>query len=301
MDLFLLYGVILFRGGYTYKIKNQWFKVDIRAVLIPYWLWGIVGILFALAKAFATHELGQIDIVTKVYRMVTGIASDNYPLWFLVAYFVTKTAYDAINRLLQCKLPAWMQRHRNWMEFILVMLLAVIGYAYIIIKTPGHSVLRFDTGLIMLPFFMIGRRLPILIDYIIQHKLCYLALIIALLINLISGMCMNTLVSVCSNEYGNILMFYISSIFGSILAFICCILFTQIVPITKLLSYLGRYSLIILCSHCFVLFGLSLLLIHLHLPQIPIVTTAICIAILLPIIPILNNLTKRVQDLLIKY
>lgn len=294
-------GLFFISGGYTYHRSKNWLKKNFRKIYLPYLIWGLVGVGYALVKAFASHTLQEIDILGKLYRMATGIAADNYPLWFLAAFFVSKTVYDAICAIVGSHMFDKFEHKRKTIEVVIVLAIAFAGYEYTLHKPFGHSILRFDTGLIMLPFFPIGRYLPILLKSLEKKKMMVMALLVSLFINIASGVILNDLVSVNSNEYGNIFLFFISTVSGSIAVFIVCTYLEKYKFLNKYLSHFGKYSLSLLCCHVFILIMIASLVINLTpvVNNYPILITALCLVVLYPILPTLDKMTKAIAEFIL--
>lgn len=286
-------------SGYTWHKKEHWIQHNLRTIYLPYFLWGLIGLLYALVKALASNTYEDMEIWRKIYRMVTGIASDNYPLWFLVAFFVAKIVYDSICVLIEKFYSNRSNKYRSIIEIISVLVICACGYAYTLHKPLGHSILRFDTGLVMLPFFTVGKYLSPIFYLIEKNGFAILTLAIAMAINLITGILLNSLVSVNSNEFGNIICFFMSSIAGTIAVFIGCKYCSRFSLIRKILAFWGRYSLTLLCSHAFVLTAVTAFLfaffptIHIY----PVIITAACLLVLAPFVPMFDRGVRFINKL----
>lgn len=230
--------------------------------------------------------------------MISGIASDNYPLWFLVAYFISKSVYDLINTIIS-RLPGKItQQQKVIVEIVLVLSVSVLAYLYIQNKPLSHSVMRFDTGLFLTPLFTVGRYLPRAHMLDKSTKITLAVFTVALVTSVVSSVFLNSFVSVCSNEFGNIALFFTSTVSGSIVLFIICKQAERLTAVNRLLSTIGKKSLAIMSTHAFVLYGIEATFMVLNIRGfIPIwVNVPICIGLLLPCLPMITNINKSVQD-----
>lgn len=292
-------GLFFMSGGYTYRYRNNWLSRNFKSILIPYLLWAIIGLIFSIIGDIVKSDFVTSEQTTRILKTITGIAANNYPLWFLVAYFVSKSAYDIVNQCINSEVCKSWKISPILLEVVSVVIISAIGYLYTTIKPFGHSIMRFDTGLIMLPLFTAGRYTPLLFERITRFWTSLLAIVFFLCINILSGIIFNQLVSVNSNDYGNIFLFFTSTISGSLAIFLICKAISEIPYISSFLAYIGANSLIILCCHYFFLFFIaiaSILLIP-HLREYPLTNTILCLTLMLPAISWLRKLTNKVQNL----
>ena len=291
-------GLFFVSSGYTYRRHNKLIINNFKRIYVPYLIWGFVGMVYAFAKFYIHGCWQNYNILQKLYLLLLGIGCDNYPLWFLTAFFVSKSIYDTICVIVDSCISQKFIRYRCVIEVVAVSAISLIGYIYTIYKPFGFSILRFDTGLVMLPFFCMGRYLPIALEFLKKRKMMVLAMVSSMVINFITGVLLNDLVSVCSNEYGNILFFYLSTLTGSFAVFILCIYLEKSRIINKLLSHLGKYSQVLMCTHIFILITVVLLL-NIIFPgstNYPMLITSLSLALLYPLLPFLDKLTKSIGD-----
>lgn len=142
-------------SGYCYSWKRDFLKRNLKKILLPYYLWGILGILLSVVRSVVKGSLIDNNLLERAWKLLVGISMDNYPLWFLVAFFVCKTVFDAICLIVS----KWgcQQKKQQIVLGGLVCFIAAGGYLYSYLKRGGgHCVLRFDIGLAMLPFIWCG-------------------------------------------------------------------------------------------------------------------------------------------------
>jgi len=295
-------GLFFMSGGYTYHYRRNWLLKNIKFTLIPYLLWAIIGLIFNIVIDVIKADYITIDITSRLLRTITGIAANNYPLWFLVAFFVSRSMYDLINQWLNSDICKSWKIAPIVLEIAFVLLLSIAGYLYSIHKPFGHSILRFDTGFIMLPLFTVGRYTPLLFAHTKTIVTYILAVSLFMALNIVSGIMLNQLVSVNSNEYRNIFLFFVSTITGTLAIFLICKAIAHFPHAGTFLSYIGANSLIILCCHYFFLYAISAVRILLlgDIQVCPIVQTVLCLMLLMPSLPFLNKITQVVQNRLVK-
>ncbi len=265
-------------SGYCYKFDEKFVAKNTKKILIPYLKWGGIGFLFGLAASLLTNEFEVHKGILDAVNLLLGRTQWNYPLWFLAAYLITKLVYDGIcfvkNKTKIAEKPIG-----EIFEWTIVVAFTIAGYLYSQYKNTGHSVFRFDTGFVMLLFFAIGHKLAITIkNTAIKKETLLITGASALLINIFSGCVFNDLVSNSSNEYGNVVLFVISSLTGSLFVFCICKIFEERKTIAKPLSWLGKNSMTIMCTHALVYYSVEVVLIKFIKIQTPtIVSLMLCV------------------------
>ncbi len=261
-------------AGYTYRLKKGFFRYNVKRVLVPYYLWGMVGVLFGIMRRVKDHDFLIGDTVTRFVAFLLGRTMDNYPLWFLVAFFVAKTVYDGINALTERVAV----KNPLLFEVACVVLFTTIGYFFSQHKTFGFCLYRADDGLVMLPFFLFGKLLARYTKDCAPGKWKTAVFALVMLAgNMLFGMALNSLVSVNSSEYGNIAFFYLSAVMGTLFIFSMCRLLENVRVIVDGLAFLGKRSMDILCMHIFVLYGYEVLFLFILNISVPGVVTMVLV------------------------
>ncbi|WP_302162841.1 acyltransferase family protein [uncultured Fusobacterium sp.] len=240
-------------SGICYKFpQKNYFWNNIRKILKPYYLWAIFGFgIEFLLYIFKGMDVQKI--VCSFIKLLLGMSFWNYPLWFLVCFFASKSVFDIII------LTSQKVKRTVLIQSICVIVCCLIG---ILMGKYARAFsffypFRFDTGLVMLPFLLIGNLSKPFILKIVSnnYKRNVVILLVLLGINLMSHN-YNTVVSVNSSEYGNIFLFLISAISGSYFIIILCKIFSEFLILDKyinIFTLFGRESMFIMCAHAIIL------------------------------------------------
>lgn len=240
------------------------FKRSAKKLLIPFYFWGGVGLAFSVLISLAEHNFSLKAFGKQVVELLFGIATWNYPLWFLTAFFVSKVLFDFV-------VFFGTKKNIRYLKLIVCPILIIIGFVlgYFRNKYRFFFPFRFDVGLVMIIFMLGGYYLQKPIDTVSKQKWWarWGTLAAALCVNLITCF-KNSLVSVNSSEYGNPVLFVLSSFSGSVFVLLLCMELQKIGVIQKVLSWFGINSMTLMCTHVFVLLfaAKGMLLLTSHIP-----------------------------------
>lgn len=213
-----------------------------KRVLLPYLIYGGIGEFINIIILIVKHQFVFKESIIDILKFLLGMNMYNYPLWFLVAFFVCKVIYDAIMKM----------ELKPILVDIIILLLFISGFLLGYVKNyfVFFFPYRFDIGMVMLIFMRIGNRISI-VEFK-KKRLALLAVIVSLSLNILMFK-LNTLVSVNSSDYGNLLWFLLGSISGSIFVISLSKLIESIKPAKRFLSLFGKQSQIIMCTHAIIL------------------------------------------------
>ena len=113
-------------------------KKNCRNILVPYYIWGAIGVLAEVSIMILQHTFSTELLWNIVLKYVFGIEMWNYPLWFLPAFFVGKTVYQAIQK-------SCVKKTSSVVETIAVFLCGSVGIYLASIRISFYP-FRFDTG-----------------------------------------------------------------------------------------------------------------------------------------------------------
>lgn len=232
--------------------RPKTFSQNARKILVPYYFWGAVGFVISLGLAVLKGNIGLAQL-KNLGSYLVGMSMWNYPLWFLVAFFVCKCVFDQIMSISVGNKKPYIQSAAAIIAFTAGLCLAYVRRKYVFFFP-----FRADIGLTMIPFMLVGYYLKQIVDRLAEVT-AYKKLLIAgvlLAVNLVAVRC-NTLVSVNSSDYGNPLAFLAGAVSGSCFAIILCQVMDEIALLRRVLSWLGRNSLTIMCTHAIVLLFVS--------------------------------------------
>lgn len=224
-------------SGIFFKVYNP--KVflikKINNIVVPLLFWLIVSdILHVCYHRFEVDFTIVQFIKDPLYRNTDS----NGSLWFLICLFYTNIIFYIIHVLLKNKMKIC----------VAVIIFALIGYLFYKynIKFP----LWIDSAMTALPFFFYGYCCRD-VDYLKSDYSKIKSLLLGILLIVISYFIYNTfdhaqISSVCRNTFqGSPVMAYLNSI-----SFVMgIILLCRVINWLPIISFFGRYSIIVLCVH----------------------------------------------------
>ncbi len=274
--------------------KPKSMRKNAGKILTPYYIGGGVGFCIEMCMVVTKDGIHITQIVQRLYHLLIGTSMWNYPLWFLVAFFVCKCVFDyIINKSQGKKGCVAIQGITAFVCFAVGMFLASIRKEY-----GFFYPFRADIGIAMVPFMLIGfytKQYCSQTEAISFPKQLTLACAM-LLINLISFH-HNTLVSVNSSDYGNPLIFLVGAVSGSYFVILFCQIISRMSMLERVLSWFGRNSLIIMCSHAIVLMFIakSLLVanrfVNVSVSLLDLIKFVCCVFAMVPICWFLNKIS----------
>ena len=224
-----------------YKLFSEEHRTFIKTTLIrlilPYIFTCIFIILFSIILNLLKQDFLQIlpDVKKRLLASIYGqgwVNNDKFPMigaiWFLLALFWGKVIFSFFSKSKYC--------------FPIVVLLFAIGY---ISSKYIYLPLSIQSGLTSIIFIWAGKKIK---ELDILSKDFLLVFIIALELWISMLFLKGGSISICSNYFEAIPANIISGVCGSIVL----ILLSKKIEsfkITRILKYIGKYSLIFLCLH----------------------------------------------------
>jgi len=247
-------------SGLCYKAPKS-FIDNAKKILVPYYFWGGIGLLIELAFLFLQRGFAVSVAMERVLKLLFGMNMWNYPLWFLVAFFVCKCVFDGIF------LAAKKVKHQN----VALAVTATVCFASgLLLAQVKHQLgmflpFRMDIGLTMVAFLFIGYASRGIMEQLENMKsgIKLLILLVCFAVNFLTFKA-NSLVSVNSSDYGNPIWFLISSVSGTFFVLFLSQLLSQVKLIEKALSWLGVQSMTIMCTHALLLAVIAKMLVVLN-------------------------------------
>lgn len=248
MPLYFFLSGIFFKdyGGY---IKTFLKKAD--KLLIPFTTFLIIGIIVNLASDYATGK--QITPIQETF--IEGKLTVSKPLWFLLCLFWQSMLFLTISRHLSAN---------TWRTIAVV---ATAGLGILLSTYNLYLPLYLDSAMTFLPFYYIGyicKQLPILTPNRFDKYSPLVIIILMATATLIFQINHHTWVEYINNTYqGSIILHYTQSLCMILSLILLCKMIVRL----PLISYLGRFSIIILLTHTLVITILNALNRHI-LPHI---------------------------------
>ena len=233
--------LFFFISGTLYKKRNFdtfgcfSLKRTLR-LLVPYFVWNILGIL--IDCVFISKSFNASNILKQVFFVGGGI-SWNSPIWFLLVLF-------------EIEIIAFFTNRKIWSTIIClvvsVVLFIVLSVSSIILPLGFHLI---PIGML---FFCLGQIFHSFVESIdikIWQKLVIICL--SLTINILLGTVFNETISVYHVIYFNYPFALIAGFFGIIAWYYLSSLISELCSASKIISMYGRHTLMIICTHYFVL------------------------------------------------
>ncbi len=235
MPLYFILSGLFFKdyGNFTIFIIKK-----INKLIVPF---GFFFVMYLIISMIIPPEGGHFSIISKALLEIKKpfIEPDiiNLPIWFLICLFWVNILYYVVSINIK----------QSWLKLLLISILGIFGMLlnYKSIYLP----LFMSSAFSAIPFFFVGiflRKIPILYKTSRDHYIlltCTVFLIAVIVYCVIQG---TPYIEFSSNDYnGNIIEIYLVSIVLVISLLLIC----KAISWLPIISYLGKYSVIILCTH----------------------------------------------------
>lgn len=270
-----------FLSGLFFKLYDgfvDFTRRKVNNIIIPLIFFLLIGLVYAVLRNLGeTH----FNVSAALAKLPSNPIHLNGPMWFLVALFEVNIIYY----LLQKFLP-------RWATILSAVALSAIGYA---IVRNGYLLEPYlDIAFIAMPFFILGseaKRNNLLTTGPNVWLRIAFAVVVFFLLYFFAGE-----INMSARHYPNYFLLYLLPGVAILSLMFICQYIKKPVP---LISYLGRYSIIVLGTHYFVLFPCKAVLAKvLGLPSsgsVPLflMTLAVTLAAEFPIIYLLKKYVPR--------
>lgn len=237
--------LFFFLSGYLFKSEKypnvRKFVVDkFKKLLIPYLVFGIVSIMFFLIKNSSSNCIKEL-----VLSMRTRLPF-NEPIWFLTSLFLVELMYFILDTKIK----------NGSIKGLILLITSSIAYKSVnspclpwTLDTAAYYILFFYIGSLMNRHDIINKVLSVYNEKRINKKLliCNISIITALVLNVISYIKAPMIYSFIIPGFyiGNFIMSVIIAMSGIIMVIIVANVFCE----ERILIYLGKNTLFILCVH----------------------------------------------------
>lgn len=232
MPLYFLLSGLFFKDYGQSSILRK-----INKLIIPFIAFYILGDLYYWL-AWKLYLLPASPKDYPIIDMIWGGTPSNMPIWFLECLFWCYVIFLFISRIVQSQ----------WRRMILVMFVAAFGVMLSYIPT-SFPTFWIDSACSALPFFYLGfilRRSSFLYPNKLDKFNLPLGIFLYVLSVLLLQISPRSIFSVYDNKFhGSVLLSY----FISGLAVIAVLLICKQIKRLPFVSYIGKFSIIILCIH----------------------------------------------------
>lgn len=206
-----------------------------KRLLVPFIFFYVLSYVVFYAGCYAYPPMREMTEAQGILDCFTQKQYFNGPLWFLLCLFFVQVIVKLGQRLVQ----------QEWIRTLVCAMLGVCGY--VLSKIDVDLPLTIDTALVAVPMFWIGHYLNRIGLFVRENiwKTVIPVCIVVYLLTIITPP--HVSVSMSVNRYSvNILFLYLISITFSVLIVYLCKWFLAKDRVTP---YIGRNSLLILCTH----------------------------------------------------
>lgn len=256
MPLYFVLSGLFFK---TYDGIIPFFKKKTNKLLIPF----IFVFIFVVVPTTVF-----LDIKTGVDVIWSSVFIDNNgkinlgidgAIWFLLCLFFVNIFFYII----------FLLSKRNLITIIMLSCLCGVG-GYLLNMKNQYLLVWMDSALTAVPFFMFGyvlrKHSSLLNEDYSRKDFCFfiVALVVLLLVYSFNEYCGTDVIEFARNEFNvHLLSLYIGGGAGTLLVLFFSKFFTRI----PLVSYIGRYSIVVLLTHLLYLFVIRNLLYQAKIPQ----------------------------------
>lgn len=230
----------------------EWLKKHVKNLLWPYFIFGIVEVLFYIVTEGLDGTLTGIHLLKKI----TAIAYSNYifdhnytgVIWFLTCLFMTEFLFFVIHKYIKNKV----------LRAVVIIALGILGLEYdslFTFKPPFFA----DVALTALVFYSMGFAVKGILKLKgsrWQTLLGFVLMVAGSVIGLCNQNALNGRhVSMLYLRYGNPVLFLLSTFLtlAGFLFFFCGLQDFMETPIAVALEYIGRNSLVIFSVHLMIM------------------------------------------------
>lgn len=275
MPIFFIISGFLINLSNTNISITKFIKKKFNTLIIPYISFALINFCFIMYNLYMQQGLNKkIFIVHLIYIIkLCGRSA----IWFLPCLFISEVSF----KILTCKIS------NKYLRLIIISSLFIIPF--FIKADPDTLFLVFLRSFTALGFITVGN---LLYKPIANINLSIFKTLIFFIITIFLGL-INGSVDLFALTFNNIIMYIINSILGSLsLIFLC-----KKISLPKLITYIGKNSLIIMGTHIiikdivitFLIKTLSLDITYLYPYKYYELLLFIIILIEIPLISVFNN------------
>lgn len=285
---FFVSGMITYYSNKEIAFKD-FFKKKIKSLIVPYLFFFIFSFLYWYIierKIRNQINISALDVFLNIFicKADESLYLHNVVLWFLPCMFVTEMLFYYIIKLKKQK--------------IIFVIAFIIGY----ILNVNNIILPFclETSLITIIFMYIGYLYSQKMEKTRRNKIISIILCIISIVGIMLCMHFKQKTNLLNHQYGNLILFFVGSFSGiNIILQISDFINKMFVKrISKLLSYFGKSSLIIMLCHepikriilkiISIVFGITVEVLRKNFIYSNIITILILVS-MIPIAFIINN------------
>lgn len=227
-----------FLSGLFFKLYGGFFdfaRKKVNNIIIPLFLFLIIGAVYCFSKNMLESHFNVVEALS---LMPPNPVKYNTPTWFLVVLFEVNIIYY----LLQKFLP-------RWLTIVAALLLSAIGYA--VVQAGYNLIVYLDIALVAIPFFVLGsesRKLGLLEKGPHLAVRIVFAVAVAVILFFFSQR-----INMLHRIYPSYFKLYLLPMLSIMALLFLCQYIKKPVPV---ISHIGRYSIMVLGTHYFLILPL---------------------------------------------
>lgn len=236
-------------AGWCYREKPIFVDIKhrIQTIVVPYFSFGLLILIYwqLVERRFRDSDIGFIDSLLGLFSGEYQYLSFNVHLWFLPCFFLTVVIFNiCVNiRYIVSKQKNTAQKNMVGGRVFAYLISGLMSIAYVIICMTDYPLPNlfwgFDRTLKYIGFYAVGGILrDHNVDEILRKSKKNLAIFGAVIM-----LTMNFVLAYIGRTTG--LMWFVTALIGCTFVIIVSVIIEQ----NRILQYLGRISLVILCVH----------------------------------------------------
>ncbi len=259
----------------TYATFNDFLRRKINSLVVPFVFFLIIGTVYYFCRNLLESNFVFSQALSK---MPLNPVANNTPMWFLFVLFMVNILYYGFSVF--CP---------RWLTIVLSFTLGIVGY---VIASNGYVIEPYlDMTFVALPFFMLGNEASKLGVLTYQPPiLVTIALVVA---TIMWVYCDTPVINMLRRNYPSPLKLFVMTPMVIFSLFFVCQYVKRPVP---LISFWGRYSLIVLGTHYFLIGGLKMIANKLFGNE-TIVWLLVCVVTMILEIPVIYLLKRHLPRL----
>ena len=265
-----------FLSGLFFKLYNGFFdfcRKKVNNIIIPLILFLVLGAVYCFCRNLAENHFS----LAKAWELMpVNPVKNNNPMWFLIVLFEVNVIYYLLQKFLL-----------RWLTIASAIVLSAVGY--VIVRSGYNLIVYLDIAFIAMPFFVLGsesRRLGLLAKGPHVAVRVAMALVVAVILFFFAQR-----INMLNRIYPSYFRLYMLPALSIMSLLFLCQYIKRPVPV---ISHLGRYSIMVLGTHYF-LIGPFRLIVNKFLPQLTGTTAHFLIVLALVLIfeyPVIYLLKK---------
>lgn len=230
-----------FLSGLFFKLYDGFFdfaRKKVNNIIVPMIVFLLLGAIYHFSKNLVESHF---SVYKALSIMPLNPVKNNTPMWFLVVLFEVNIIYYLLQKILP-----------RWLTIVVALLLSAIGY--VVVAAGYNIILYFDIALVAMPFFVLGsesRKLGLLEKGPHVAVRVVFAVVVSVILYFFSQR-----INMLNRIYPSYFRLYMLPALSIMSLLFLCQYIKRPVPV---ISHLGRYSIMVLGTHYYIISPLRVL------------------------------------------